>query len=120
MDRAVREMTFEKEAAFYREEARAVFAKEDPTCEASEVNNILRRGMRIIRKAEERIAAMQESKRGRWIPLEYDGYADGFPVWNLWECSRCQEEHSGDEDTLTPYCPNCGAKMEVDNGLDQH
>lgn len=50
-------------------------------------------------------------KHGQWIPLEYDGYADGNPVWDLWECSECQEEHSGDEDTLTPYCPNCGADM---------
>ena len=50
---------------------------------------------------------------GRWVPLEYDGYADGCPVWDLWECSECQEEHSGDEDTLTPYCPNCGAKMDL-------
>lgn len=51
---------------------------------------------------------------GRWIPIEYDGYADGYPVWDLWECSECQEEHSGDEDTLTPYCPNCGARMDGD------
>lgn len=51
-------------------------------------------------------------KHGRWVPIEYDGYADGNPVWDLWECSECQEEHSGDEDTLTPYCPNCGAKMD--------
>lgn len=49
---------------------------------------------------------------GRWIPIEYDGYANGNPVWDLWECSECQEEHSGDEETLTPYCPNCGAKMD--------
>lgn len=49
---------------------------------------------------------------GRWIPIEYDGYADGNPVWDLWECSECQEEHRGDEETLTPYCPNCGAKMD--------
>ena len=48
---------------------------------------------------------------GEWVPLEYDGYADGHPVWDLWECSECGQEHSGDEDTLTPYCPNCGAKM---------
>lgn len=53
-------------------------------------------------------------RHGRWIPLEYDGYADGSPVWDLWECSECQEEHSGDEDTLTPYCPNCGARMDGD------
>lgn len=57
----------------------------------------------------------KEERHGRWIPLEYDGYADGNPVWDLWECSECQEEHSGDEDTLTPYCPNCGAKMDGGN-----
>ena len=56
-----------------------------------------------------------EVVHGRWIPLEYDGYADGNPVWDLWECSECGEEHSGDEDTLTPYCPNCGAKMDGGN-----
>ena len=56
-----------------------------------------------------------EVVHGRWIPLEYDGYADGNPVWDLWECSECQEEHSGDEDTLTPYCPHCGAKMDGGN-----
>ena len=55
-----------------------------------------------------------EVVHGRWIPLEYDGFADGNPVWDLWECSECREEHSGDEDTLTPYCPNCGAKMDGD------
>lgn len=54
----------------------------------------------------------REERKGRWIPLEYDGYADENPVWDLWECSECREEHSGDEDTLTPYCPNCGAEMD--------
>lgn len=57
----------------------------------------------------------EEVVHGQWIPLEYDGYADGNPVWDLWECSECREEHSGDEDTLTPYCPNCGAKMDGGN-----
>ena len=59
-----------------------------------------------------------EVVHGRWIPLEYDGYADGNPVWDLWECSECQEEHSGDEDTLTHYCPNCGAKMDGDGNVE--
>jgi hypothetical protein len=56
-----------------------------------------------------------EVVHARWIPLEYDGYASGNPVWDLWECSECQEEHSGDEDTLTPYCPHCGALMDGGN-----
>lgn len=52
----------------------------------------------------------------RWIPTEYDSYADGAPVWDKWECSECGYEHSGDEDTLTSFCPNCGAIM--DGGAD--
>ena len=62
----------------------------------------------------DRLEKAEPGKHGRWVPIEYDGYADGNPVWDLWECSECQEEHSGDEDTLTPYCPNCGAKMDGD------
>jgi rubrerythrin len=57
-----------------------------------------------------------QPKMGRWVPLEYDGYADGNPVWDKWECSRCGWEHSGDEESLTAFCPNCGAKMEREDG----
>ena len=53
-----------------------------------------------------------QPKTGRWIPTGYDGYADGNPVYDWWECSECGWEHTGDEDTLTPYCPNCGTKMQ--------
>lgn len=52
-----------------------------------------------------------QPKMGRWLPIEYDGYADGSPVWDKWECSECGYEHSGDEESLTAFCPNCGAKM---------
>ena len=45
----------------------------------------------------------------QWIGLEYDGFADGCPVYDLWECSACGYERKG-EDTPN-YCPNCGAKM---------
>lgn len=51
-------------------------------------------------------------KHGRWIPTEYDNYADGAPVWDKWECSECGHEHNGEEDTLTEFCPDCGARMD--------
>ena len=51
--------------------------------------------------------------RGRWVGLEYDGYADGNPVYDLWECSECGEEVRGEDVPEThPYCHGCGAKME--------
>lgn len=65
----------------------------------------------IIRNIPATVAVKE--KTGKWEPIEYDGYADGNPVWDLWECSECGKEHAGDQDTLTQYCPDCGAKMEV-------
>ena len=55
-------------------------------------------------------------RQGRWIPTEYDSYADGGPVWDKWECSECCHEHNGEEDTLTVFCPDCGAKMYGGDG----
>ena len=52
-------------------------------------------------------------RHGRWIPTEYDSYADGEPVWDKWECSECYNEHNGEEDTLPAFCPDCGAKMDA-------
>ena len=70
---------------------------------------------RIADAKIEKLPSVNPAPRiGRWIPVGYDGYADGNPVYDWWECSECDWEHTGEEDTLTPYCPNCGAKMEVD------
>lgn len=50
---------------------------------------------------------------GRWVGLEYDGYADGYPVYDLWECSVCGEEVSGEDvPTTHPWCHGCGARMD--------
>lgn len=59
MERTAREMTFEEEAVFYEEEARAEFAKETGNDDPAGVNNILRRGMRIIRKARQEIQKLE-------------------------------------------------------------
>jgi len=52
-------------------------------------------------------------KRGQWVG-EYDGYADGCPVVDMWSCSACGKRF--DEWEVQPtwkFCPCCGAKMEV-------
>ncbi len=53
-----------------------------------------------------------EQKKGKWIGVEADGYADGSLAYDVWECSECGYEHEGEDNTLTPYCPMCGAKMD--------
>lgn len=54
----------------------------------------------------------QSISQGHWVGVEYDGYADGNPVYDAYECSVCGEEHYGEEDTLTQFCPYCGARMD--------
>lgn len=52
--------------------------------------------------------------KGKWIGIEYDGYADGCPVYDLWECSNCGNEEKGEDvPEQNPFCRCCGAKMEV-------
>lgn len=48
---------------------------------------------------------------GRYIG-EYDGYADGNPVYDMWYCSECGYCFDDwEEEPPYNYCPNCGAKL---------
>ena len=61
-------------------------------------------------------ADVAEVRHGRWIGLEYDGYADGCPVYDLWECSECGEEVRGEDVPVThPWCHCCGARMDKED-----
>jgi len=53
-------------------------------------------------------------KHGRWIGTS-DGYADGEPVYDVWECSECGYDADGaDEKPSWKRCPECGAIMDGD------
>lgn len=61
-------------------------------------------------------ADVVEARHGRWIGIEYDGYADGYPVYDLWECFECGEEVRGDDVPSThPWCHSCGARMDKED-----
>lgn len=49
-------------------------------------------------------------RHGKFIGTEYDGYADGNPVYYEWKCSECGCVFE-DEPTYR-YCPHCGARMD--------
>lgn len=70
-------------------------------------------GTEVCEAARLAYAALYEQEhRGMWVGIEYDGYADGFPVYDLWQCSNCGEEVRGEDVPDThPYCHGCGIKM---------
>lgn len=55
-------------------------------------------------------SAQPERKVGEWIGTEFDGYADGSPVYYEWKCSACGCIVEDEEPTWN-YCPSCGAYM---------
>ena len=47
--------------------------------------------------------------KGKWIEREHEDVRGNY---NLFHCSRCDEPNARKKN----YCPNCGAKMEINNG----
>ena len=56
-------------------------------------------------------ADVEPVRHGHYIGTEFDGYADGNPVYYEWKCSECDCVFEDDEPKYR-YCPNCGAKMD--------
>lgn len=50
---------------------------------------------------------------GHWVGEDYDGYADGNPVYYTYRCSECGKLFETDDEPLDfDYCPRCGSKMD--------
>lgn len=64
----------------------------------------------LINHIEAREKSEPQRMRGRWVGTEFDGYADGNPVYYEWKCSACGCVVEDEEPTWN-YCPNCGADM---------
>lgn len=43
---------------------------------------------------------------------EYDGFADGYPVYDTAICPNCYREFEVECEKHYDYCPNCGQKLK--------
>ena len=80
-------------------------------CDSCDYGVYITKLCRKIERLKKENARLKEKteRSGHWIGVEYDGYADGLPVYDVWQCSACGNEWRGEE---TPcFCPDCGAKM---------
>lgn len=65
---------------------------------------------------EETVDTVQ-AVRAHWIMHNEDASEDGSDYWADWaeaECSNCGYQYIAVNKAYM-YCPNCGAKMDVDN-----
>ena len=58
------------------------------------------------------LAEAEPVRHGKWVPLSYDGYTNGYPVYDEWECSECHFACEGEGEPPLNYCPYCGAKLD--------
>ena len=64
-------------------------------------------------RVEQMVEHYFQTVHAYWYGSEFDGYADGGPVYDTWGCSCCHEEvNSEGFPPLYDYCPHCGAKMD--------
>lgn len=48
----------------------------------------------------------------RYVNYEYDGYADGCPVYDIAHCPECGRYFEADREEHYNYCPDCGQKLD--------
>ena len=47
----------------------------------------------------------------KYVNYEYDGYADGCPVYDTAHCPECGRYFDLDCEEKSNYCPDCGQKL---------
>ena len=75
----------------------------------------IKAGDKVIYRTHMKLRHLPERKKGKWVGIQYDGYADGYPVYDVWECSVCGYAFEDDEEPTYKYCPDCGADMRTES-----
>lgn len=69
----------------------------------------------LIYKICELLDELDDRPKGKWVKTQLGYYDDEYG----WECSNCEEiyctEYDFEEEAYN-YCPNCGARMEIEKG----
>ena len=101
----------------------------DKICDEMEIEGDIRKEFIDVRFSDGTIKKVKAYKKrvrkvGRWIPQFAENGDDYFEAYDIkgvrtfaskYKCSECGFVHTVIEDLgIYEYCPNCGAKMEVE------
>lgn len=62
----------------------------------------------------ELLQELVDKEKPRYVNYEYDGYADGCPVYDTARCPECGRYFDLDCEEKCNYCPDCGQRLNWD------
>ena len=69
----------------------------------------------VLHNINSMLDKLNDRPKGKWVKTQLGYYDDDYG----WECSNCKEIYCTEydfEEMAYNYCPNCGARMEIEKG----
>lgn len=66
---------------------------------------------RKLAKAVQLLDKLVDKEDSLYVDYDYDGYADGCPVYNIAHCPECGRYFDLDCEKKCNYCPDCGQRL---------
>lgn len=74
-------------------------------------NKDVREQFEFLYNSLEKIVKWEEKETPKYVDYEYDGYADGCPVYDIAHCPECGRYFDLDCEEKCNYCPDCGQRL---------
>ena len=74
-------------------------------------NKDVREQFEFLYNSLEKIVKWEEKETPKYVNYEYDGYADGCPVYDTARCPECGRYFDLDYEKKCNYCPDCGQRL---------
>ena len=74
-------------------------------------NKDVREQFEFLYNSLEKIVKWEEKETPKYVHYEYDGYADGCPVYDIAYCPSCGRYFEVDYEEHYDYCPSCGQRL---------
>ena len=74
-------------------------------------NKDIREQFEFLYNSLDKIVKWEDKEKPKYVAYEYDGYADGCPVYDIAHCPECGRYFDLDYEEKSNYCPDCGQRL---------
>lgn len=74
-------------------------------------NKDIQEQFKLLQNALDKAVKWEDKETPKYVDYEYDGYADGCPVYDIAYCPGCGRYFDVEYEDHYKYCPDCGQKL---------